>query len=102
MTPLKPCRFCGGSATRVAYSDLRFYKAGCFNENCLVMPMAYAPTQAEADAAWNTRAPPSLICYSPCPKHPWQMTISAAPPPRTVCPICEPPDAPQKGTEDVG
>jgi hypothetical protein len=57
MTPLKPCPFCGGSATRHELHSVPF-AAGCCNEDCPVRPCACGDTQAEADAAWNTRAFP--------------------------------------------
>jgi hypothetical protein len=56
MTPLKPCPFCPSPPVRTWDHDARVYSAGCFNTDCPVRPMAYGLTQAEADAAWNTRA----------------------------------------------
>jgi len=73
-TELKPCPFCAGPAkmirpmgNRVFNWDTRgkqvppYYGPGwfrlvCANENCHVVTRA-CPTEAEAIAAWNTRAP---------------------------------------------
>ena len=46
---LKPCPFCGGSAS--IFED----DVGCFNGECPVEPHAWAETKDEAIAAWNDR-----------------------------------------------
>ena len=51
---LLPCPFCGGEAHISASSD--GYGVECWNRSCIDMQMEEIPTEAEAIAAWNTRA----------------------------------------------
>lgn len=54
MTALAPCPFCGGKAERTSKPNSRIYvEIGC-NECEVWQDM---PTEAEAIAAWNRRAP---------------------------------------------
>lgn len=52
---LKPCPFCGGEAHMSASSD--GYGVECWNRRCIDMQLEQIPTEAEAIAAWNSRAP---------------------------------------------
>ena len=54
-TTLLPCPFCGGEALKMTSSD-GFTSIGCLRCNPLFGVMIQAETEAEAAAAWNTRA----------------------------------------------
>lgn len=54
MTDLLPCPFCGGEAHISVSSD--GYGIECANDRCLDMMLDQLPSEAEAIAAWNTRA----------------------------------------------
>lgn len=54
MTDLLPCPFCGGEAHISVSSD--GYGIECANDRCLDMIFDQLPSEAEAIAAWNTRA----------------------------------------------
>jgi len=53
---LKPCPFCGGDAFHIQSWEGDSHDVGCFNGECPVEPHAWAETEVEAIAAWNTRA----------------------------------------------
>ena len=54
---LEPCPFCGSTSTLLASSDhSTAWEGGCGNDACKVSPQVWELTQAEAAAAWNTRA----------------------------------------------
>lgn len=53
-TTLLSCPFCGGEAHISASSD--GYGVECWNRRCIDMQMDELPTEAEAIAAWNSRA----------------------------------------------
>lgn len=55
MTELLPCPFCGGEAEKMTSSD-GFTSIGCLSCNPLFGIMIQRTTEAEAIAAWNTRA----------------------------------------------
>jgi hypothetical protein len=57
-TTLLPCPFCGGGARVKCYYDSSFapaYEAWCNNESCGVFN-GHQASEADAIAAWNTRA----------------------------------------------
>lgn len=54
-TILLPCPFCGGEAHVIVSSD--GYGVECWGELCTKNQLEEIPTEAEAIAAWNTRAP---------------------------------------------
>ena len=54
MSELLSCPFCGGEAHISASSD--GYGVECWNRRCIDMQMDELPTEAEAIAAWNSRA----------------------------------------------
>lgn len=51
---LLPCPFCGDEAHISMSSD--GYGVECWNRRCIDMQLEEIPTEAEAIAAWNTRA----------------------------------------------
>ena len=60
---LKPCPFCGGNKTVICktdYDDWDAYAVSCRYSDChgaiFTLGYGYFPTEAEAIAAWNTRA----------------------------------------------
>ena len=55
MADLKPCPFCGGEAEKLTSID-GFTSIGCLNCNPFYGVMIQRNTEAEAIAAWNTRA----------------------------------------------
>lgn len=55
MTDLKPCPFCGGEAKRSIETFERTILSWIYCTNCGAAG-GYRPTEAEAIAAWNTRA----------------------------------------------
>jgi len=54
-TALLPCPYCGGEAHVIASSDV--YGVECWGELCSKNRLEEIPTEAEAIAAWNIRAP---------------------------------------------
>ena len=61
MANLKPCPFCGGEAHLSAdTSHSTAFFISCETEDCFGL-MQWAETQAEAIAAWNTRATPDPL-----------------------------------------
>lgn len=55
MSELLPCPFCGGEAEKLTSTD-GFTSIGCLNCNPFLGVMVQRGTEAEAIAAWNTRA----------------------------------------------
>lgn len=55
MADLLPCPFCGGEAEKLTSTD-GFTSIGCLNCNPFFGVMVQRGTEAEAIAAWNTRA----------------------------------------------
>lgn len=55
MTELKPCPFCGGEAEKLTSTD-GFTSIGCLSCNPIFGVMIQRSSEAEAIAAWNTRA----------------------------------------------
>ena len=53
---LKPCPFCGGDVFHIQSWEGDSHDVGCFNSECPIKPNAWAETEDEAIAAWNTRA----------------------------------------------
>lgn len=53
---LLPCPFCGGKASADFADDAPGFEVGCFNPDCPAEPSIWKYTEAEAIAAWNTRA----------------------------------------------
>lgn len=55
MSELLPCPFCGGEAEKLTSSD-GFTSIGCLRCNPIFGVMIQRSSEAEAIAAWNTRA----------------------------------------------
>ena len=84
MTELLPCPFCGGEAELHASYDMDTNEvdgwfAWCNNEQCECKPETNEYfTEAEAIAAWNTRAETPIVRCRDC-KH-WQPWMKGAEP----------------------
>lgn len=53
---LKPCPFCGGTASVHNDTDGPMWFAGCANSECPVEPHLYCSRRLGAAEAWNRRA----------------------------------------------
>lgn len=61
---LKPCPFCGSEAHIYRHPTIGNYAPACNNDRCEVYWQREYGTEAEAIAAWNTRAEPQKVAVA--------------------------------------